>query len=85
VAENRRTLTRENLPELFEWIDGKAHWEPDGTVSGLAVFTLAGKVKAAFGDTIVRDSRGRFRVEHTPEVRALLGSGTPDVTARGES
>lgn len=59
----RWVLTEDNLPQLFELVPGKFYWEPDGTVSGLSVSTPAGKVKAAFGDAIVRNAAGHYWVE----------------------
>lgn len=59
----RRLLTRESARELWEWIPGKAFYDPDGTISGLTVFTLAGRVKAGFGDWILSHEDGSFTVE----------------------
>ncbi len=81
VAEVR-VLTRENGRELFEWIAGKAYYEPDGSISGLTVFTPAGRVKAEFGDVIVRWLDGTFGVMHRPvrhavDCVAVLAPGSP--------
>lgn len=60
VEIEARQLTRENARELWEWVDGKAFVEPDGTISGLTIFTLEGRMKAEFGDWIIRGVKGEF-------------------------
>ena len=53
-------LTRENGPEVWEWADSKPFYDPDGTISGLSIFTLEGRMKAEFGDWIIRGVKGEF-------------------------
>jgi hypothetical protein len=48
-------LTRENGPAVWEWADSKPFYEPDGTISGLSIFTREGRMKADFGDWIIRE------------------------------
>lgn len=60
VVVEARQLTRENARELWEWIDGKAYYEQDGTISGLTIFTLEGRMKADFGDWIICGVHGEF-------------------------
>jgi hypothetical protein len=53
-------LTRESGPEVWEWADSKPFYEPDGTISGLSIFTLEGRMKADFGDWIIKGVQGEF-------------------------
>ena len=60
VVVEARQLTRENGPELWEWADSKPRYGMDGEVDGLTIFTLEGRMKADFGDWIIRGVRGEF-------------------------
>ena len=60
VVIEARQLTRDNGPELWEWAKSKPHWSPDGEVDGLTIFTLEGRMKADFGDWIIRGVQGEF-------------------------
>lgn len=53
-------LTAENGPAVWEWADSKPYYEPDGKISGLSIYTLEGRMKADFGDWIVRGIQGEF-------------------------
>lgn len=53
-------LTRENGPAVWEWADSKPYYEPDGSISGLSIYTLEGRMKADFGDWIIRGVKGEF-------------------------
>ncbi len=53
-------LTAENGPQVFEWADCKPFYEPDGTISGLSIFTREGRMKAEFGDWIINGVAGEF-------------------------
>lgn len=59
-------LTPENGPAVWEWADSKPYYEPtadDGTpgaISGLTIYTLEGRMKAEFGDWIIRGVKGEF-------------------------
>jgi hypothetical protein len=55
-------LTHESGPQVWEWADSKPTYGTDKFVDGLAVYTRAGRVRASFGDWIVRDARGAFTV-----------------------
>lgn len=56
-----RQLTRENWPKILAWIDaGKQYIDADGAVDGLTIFTLEGRMKADFGDWIVKGIKGEF-------------------------
>jgi len=60
VEIEARQLTSENGPELWEWANSKPFYDPDGRVSGLTIFTLEGRMKAEFGDWIIRGVKGEF-------------------------
>lgn len=57
-------LTTDNGHKVWEWADSKAYYDPDGTtglkVSGLTIFAPWGRVKAEFGDWVVRGPKGEF-------------------------
>jgi hypothetical protein len=60
VVEARR-LTRENGRELWEWANSKPWYGSDGRVHGLSIYTPHGRIKADFGDFIIKDPDGSFR------------------------
>lgn len=49
-------LTPDNGADVWEWVDSKPFYAPDGSITGLSVFTRRGRAKAEFGDWIVRDA-----------------------------
>jgi hypothetical protein len=53
-------LTKANGPQVWEWANSKPFYGPDGTVTGLAIYTLEGKMKAEFGDWIIKGVQGEF-------------------------
>jgi hypothetical protein len=53
-------LTPENGPIVWEWADSKPYYEPDGTLSGLSIYTLEGRMKADFGDYVIKGVKGEF-------------------------
>ncbi len=62
-----RTLTTENLPEIYEWCEGSKlrTASVDGrlqTVGLTIVQPVADRVIALFGDTVIRDAYGVFTV-----------------------
>lgn len=59
VIEARR-LTSENGPELWEWAESKPHYDPQGQVDGLTIFTKEGRMLADFGDWIIKGVQGEF-------------------------
>jgi hypothetical protein len=66
-ATNRRVqavrLTEENGHLLIEWVEpSKPFYDPGHVITGLTVFTAYGRIKANWGDWIVRLSAGRFVV-----------------------
>jgi len=64
-----RQLTEENIHELYGWIEsGKPHYAPGNVVDGLSVYGICGREVALFGDYIVKDGTGGFRVQKNVEV-----------------
>lgn len=53
-------LTPENGALVWEWADSKPFYEPDGTLSGLSINTLEGRMKADFGDWIIKGVQNEF-------------------------
>lgn len=53
-------LTEDNGAEVWEWADSKPFYGPDGTVTGLSIYTLEGRMKADFGDWIIKGVQGEF-------------------------
>lgn len=53
-------LTEANGAEVWEWADSKPFYGPDGKVTGLSIYTLEGRMKADFGDWVVRGVQGEF-------------------------
>ena len=69
-------LTPENLWQVFEWAESKPYHSPDpdgpGTViTGLTIFTPAGRAKAEYGDWVVHTRGGAWRVVTSAEFEAL--------------
>ena len=53
-------LTQENVGEVWAWADSKPFYGPGGALSGLSIFTLEGRMKADFGDWIIKGVKGEF-------------------------
>ncbi len=73
-------LTRETFAEIFEWSPGKQFFgpAPEGEpmpVTGYTVFTPHGRVKAEYGDWVVRFSSDDFRVCTDPEFAGIFQGG----------
>jgi hypothetical protein len=70
-------LTAANLWRVFEWADSKPFYGPrevEGEplpITGLTAFTPDGRVKAEFGDWVVREQSGRFIVRNRGEFEFL--------------
>ena len=60
VVIEARQLTAENGPELWEWADSEPFYAPDGSVDGLTILTLEGRMKADFGDWIIKGVQCEF-------------------------
>lgn len=67
-------LLEENGRSVWEWAPCKSFVEPNGSISGLSVFTAKGRVKAEFGDWIVRNFRGKFSVYKPDAFEAIYGA-----------
>jgi hypothetical protein len=55
-----RQITNENVNELVSWSKSDIVYRPDGTVSGMMVFTLEGSMTASIGDYLIKGVRGEF-------------------------
>jgi hypothetical protein len=77
-------LTRENGAEVWEWADSKPFYGPDGTVTGLAIYTLEGRMKADFGDWIIRGVKGEFYPCKPDIFEASYEPAEPPVAAASE-
>lgn len=53
-------LTPENGEQVWNWSDSKPFYGPDGQCTGLSIFTLEGRMKADFGDWIIKGIQGEF-------------------------
>lgn len=53
-------LTPEDGGEVWEWANSKPTYGPDGQCTGLAIFTLEGRMQADFGDWIIKGVQGEF-------------------------
>lgn len=60
VVVEARQLTAQNGPELWEWADSKPTYGTDKFVDGLAIYTLEGRMRADFGDWIIKGVKGEF-------------------------
>jgi hypothetical protein len=64
-------LTEDNLWDVLEWADSKPYFSPTDPethanggphtfLDGLSIFTLEGRMKADFGDYVIRGIKGEF-------------------------
>lgn len=53
-------LTPENGLAVWEWAESKPFYGPDGEVDGLSIFTREGRMKADFGDYVIKGVAGEF-------------------------
>lgn len=71
-------LAPENGGQVWEWADSKPFYSPERDrngqliLTGLAVFTPTGRVKAEFGDWIYQTPGGDFKVYSDGEFRELF-------------
>ena len=77
VVIEARQLTTQNGPELWEWADSKPTYGPDGFVDGLAIYTLEGRMRAEFGDWIIKGVKGEF-YPCKPDIFAETYEPAPD-------
>ena len=50
----------DNADELSKWASANIIKRPDGTISGMMVFTLEGSMTGSIGDYIIKGVRGEF-------------------------
>lgn len=55
-----RQITIDNLNELVEWSNASVTKRPDGTPSGMMVWTLEGTMTGKMGDYLCKGIRGEF-------------------------
>jgi hypothetical protein len=60
IEVEARQLTEANAEELAEWSDSNITRRPDGTVSGMIVYTLEGLMAGQIGDYLIKGVRGEF-------------------------
>lgn len=73
VEVDARQLTRENGQLIWgwwKWAGTKPHHDVDHILDGLTVWTPSGYEWARFGDWVVKDADGSFRVVQADEFDA---------------
>jgi len=60
IAIEARQITTENTEELIEWSNASVSRRPDGTPSGMMVWTLEGTMTGKMGDYLCKGIRGEF-------------------------
>jgi hypothetical protein len=60
IAIEARQITTENIEELIKWSNATASRRPDGTPSGMMVWTLEGSMTGKIEDYIIKGVRGEF-------------------------
>jgi len=60
VVVEAMQLTHESGPRIWEWADSKPTYGTDNFVDGLAIYTLEGRMRANFGDWIIKGVKGEF-------------------------
>ncbi len=60
VVIEAKQLTHESFNEIWNWAESKPFVDPDGTTSGLSIYTKEGRTKADFGDFVIRGVKGEF-------------------------
>jgi hypothetical protein len=55
-----RQVTVENAEELAEWSPSVIVKSPDGTMTGMMVYTLEGTMTGSIGDYLIKGIRGEF-------------------------
>jgi len=55
-----RQITIENAEELASWSKSDIVRRPDGTISGMMVYTLEGTMTGSVGDYLIKGVRGEF-------------------------
>ena len=60
IEVEARQLTEANAEELAEWSNSNITRRPDGTISGMIVYTLEGLMAGQVGDYLIKGVRGEF-------------------------
>lgn len=60
IAIEARQITEDNLSEMMEWSKATTIKRPDGTPSGMMVWTLEGTMSGKIGDYLIKGVRGEF-------------------------
>ena len=60
IAIEARQITTENIEELIKWSNASASLRPDGTPSGMMVWTLEGSMTGKIEDYLIKGVRGEF-------------------------
>lgn len=55
-----RQITDDNAEELASWSKSDIIRKPDGTLTGMMVYTLEGAMTGAVGDYLIKGVRGEF-------------------------
>lgn len=55
-----RQITVENAEELASWSNSDIVQRPDGSISGMMVYTLEGTMTGSIGDYLIKGVRGEF-------------------------
>jgi hypothetical protein len=55
-----RQITLESIDDLIEWSNASVSRRPDGTASGMMVWTLEGTMTGKMGDYLCKGIRGEF-------------------------
>lgn len=60
IAIEARQITDDNAEELASWSKSDIIRRPDGTLSGMMVYTLEGTMTGSIGDYLIKGVRGEF-------------------------
>jgi hypothetical protein len=60
ISIEARQITIENAEELAAWSSSVIVKSPDGTITGMMVYTLEGTMTGAVGDYLIEGVRGEF-------------------------
>lgn len=60
IVIDARQITNENAEELASWSKSDIIRRPDGTLSGMMVYTLEGTMTGSIGDYLIKGVRGEF-------------------------
>ena len=60
IAIEARQITTENVEEIIEWSNASVTRRPDGTPSGMMIWTLEGNMTGKIEDYIIKGVRGEF-------------------------